>query len=85
MKRNKTIHNEQYNSLIEQLRQERRFLALSQTELAHLLNMTQSDISKIETVERRIDILEFKSLLRAYRVNDNARLKRLVIEFLELE
>ena len=85
MKRNKTIHNEQYGNLIKSLCQERERLGLSQTEVASSLNMTQSDISKIETGERRIDVLEFKELLRVYRVNENKKLNRFVVEFFELE
>lgn len=85
MKRRKTIHNEQYSNLIERLCQERKRLGLSQTEVANHLNMTQSEISKIETNERRIDILEFKKLLSVYRMNENLKLKQLVMEFLELE
>ncbi len=85
MKRNKTIHNEQYSNLIDKLSQERKRLGLSQTEVAHSLNMAQPDISKIEIGERRMDILEFKELLITYRINENKTLKKLVMEFFELE
>ncbi|WP_158967659.1 helix-turn-helix domain-containing protein [Paraglaciecola sp. L3A3] len=85
MKRSKTIHNEQYSNLIEKLCQERKRLGLSQTEVANTLKMTQSEISKIETSERRIDILEFRELLSVYRMSENLKLKQLVIEFFKLE
>lgn len=85
MKRNKTIHNKQYHDLIDKLCQERKRLGLSQTEVADCLKMTQSEISKIESSERRIDILEFKELLTVYRMNENKNLKQLVMEFFELE
>lgn len=85
MKRNKTIHNEHYNKLIEILYKERKRLGLSQTEVAARLKMTQSDISKIESSERRIDIMEFKEILSIYRINENRKLKQVVIEFFELE
>jgi transcriptional regulator with XRE-family HTH domain len=85
MKSKKTIRSEQYKDLIEQLCQERQRLGLSQTEVAEYLNMRQSDISKIETGERRIDVLEFKALLKTYRVDENKKLKRLVEQFFELE
>lgn len=85
MKRNKTIHDKLYSELIENLCQERIRLGLSQTEVAVSLDMTQSDISKIEMGERRIDILEFKHLLKTYRINDNKKLNQLVIMFFELE
>jgi transcriptional regulator with XRE-family HTH domain len=85
MKRSKTIHNEQYCNLIEGLCQERKRLGISQTEVADFLQMRQSEISKIETLERRIDVFEFKQLLKIYRINDNLKLKKLIMDFLELE
>ena len=85
MKRQKTIHSKEYTELIKQLGQERTRLGLSQSEVASSLHMTQSDISKIEMGERRIDILEFKALLKTYRVHENNKLKKLVIDFFELE
>ena len=85
MKRNKTIHNQQYSNLIEKLCQERKRLGLSQTEVANCLKMTQSEISKIESSERRIDVLEFKELLTVYRLNENLKLRELVMEFFALE
>lgn len=85
MKRSKTIHNKQYHDLIEKLCNERKRLGLSQAEVAVYLKMTQSEISKIESSERRIDVLEFKELLTVYRMSENKNLKQLVLEFFELE
>ncbi len=85
MKRNKTIHNEQYRKLVEDLYQERKRLGLSQTEVANFLSMRQSEISKIETLERRIDVYEFKQLLKIYRVTENKKFRKLVMGFFELE
>ncbi len=84
MKRKKTIHSQQYSDLIEKLCQERMRLGLSQAEVASCLSMTQSDISKIETSERRLDILEFKVLLNTYRIKENKKLNKLIVEFFEL-
>ena len=85
MKRSKTIHNSSYSNLIEKLCLERKRLGLSQTEVASFLQMTQSEVSKIETLERRIDVLEFKELLTVYRISENLKLKQLVIDFLDME
>ncbi len=85
MKRTKTIYNEQYNRLILMLSHERKRLGLSQAEVSQQMNMTQSDISKIETGERRIDVLEFKKLLKIYRVSENIKLNNFIVNFLELE
>ncbi|EKF9197197.1 helix-turn-helix domain-containing protein [Vibrio cholerae] len=64
---------------------ERKRLGLSQLEVANQLGMTQSEISKIEAAERRVDIFELKEILKIYRVQHNERLKNIVIDFLELE
>lgn len=85
MKRNKTIHNNLYTNLIEALSRERKRLGLSQTDVASCIGMRQSEISKIESFERRLDILEFKELLKIYHVEDNLELKKLVTKFLGLE
>lgn len=85
MKREKTIHSTVYSQLVERLHQERKRLGLSQMEVAQELGMTQSEISKIESTERRLDIFEFKKLLSIYRVNENETLKQFVLNFLSLE
>jgi transcriptional regulator with XRE-family HTH domain len=85
MKRTKTIHNQLYSDLVEKLCLERKRLGLSQTEVADQLHMRQSEISKIESKERRIDALELSQLLKVYRVNENTKLKQLILDFLELD
>lgn len=85
MKTNKTIHNQEYSCLIAKLCEERKRLGLTQSDVAHSLGMTQSDISKMETTERRMDVFEFKELLQTYRISENAKLKKLIIEFLGLK
>lgn len=70
----KTIHAKEYAQIIEVLTSERKRLGLSQVEVATALNMSQSDVSKFETQERRLDILEFKRLIDLYRVGENAKL-----------
>lgn len=84
MKRQKSIHDEQYHYLLEQLVLERKRLGLSQAEVATSLGMTQPDISKIETGERRVDVMEFKNMISVYRVKENKKLNELVINFLYL-
>lgn len=85
MSRTKTIYNQEYCEFILALCAERKRLALSQLEVAHSVGMTQSEISKIESCERRLDILELKSLLIVYRVQHNEKLKKLVYNFFELD
>lgn len=84
MKREKTIHTEEYVKIVDLLSAERKRLGLSQSEIADIIGMTQSDISKIENFERRLDVLEFKLILVAYRVNENPILAKQVRKYLQI-
>lgn len=79
----KTIYNSDYIELIQILSSERKRLGISQKEVATLLDISQTDISKIERLERRLDILELKSLLKIYRISSNQNLQNLVLNFFE--
>ena len=85
MNRTKTIHTKEYCLFIQSLCAERKRLGLSQLEVAEAIGMGQSEISKIESTERRIDILELKQFLKIYRVQHNEKLKQLVNMFFEME
>jgi len=78
---NKTIHHNLYQSLITELTNERTRLNISQGELAAQIGLNQSDVSKIEKFERRLDVLEFSMILKTLRVHENVRLQRIVKEF----
>lgn len=54
----KTVHTHEYISLINYLITLRKESNISQIDMAITLNLKQSDISKIEIKERRIDICE---------------------------
>ncbi len=54
---------------------------ISQGELAMQVRLNQSDVSKIEKFERRLDVLEFAMILKALRVGENVRLQSIVKEF----
>ncbi|MFW1731038.1 helix-turn-helix domain-containing protein [Acinetobacter baumannii] len=80
----KTIYNSDYVNLINILSNERKRLGISQKEVAFQLSISQTDISKIERLERRLDILELKNLLKIYRISSNPNLKKVILEFLEI-
>lgn len=82
MGKDKSIFDEGYRSLVHELTQERLRLAISQGELASRIGLHQSDISKIEQLERRLDVLEFARILEVFRISDNRRLDQLVRVFL---
>ncbi len=81
MSKNKTIYNKRYQSLISELTKERVRLSISQDLLAASVGLNQSDISKIEKFEKRLDVLEFTMILRELRIKENVRLQRIVKEF----
>lgn len=81
MIKTKTIYNKFYQSLISELTKERIRLSISQSELADNVGLNQSDISKIEKFEKRLDVLEFSLILKELRINENIRLQKIVKDF----
>ena len=81
MIKTKTIYNKFYQSLISELTKERIRLSISQSELADNVGLNQSDISKIEKFEKRLDVLEFSLILKELRINENTRLQKIVKDF----
>lgn len=59
------VHKPQYMEFIALLRKARREKHLTQSQLGHLLNQPQSFISKVETCERRLDLIEAAEWCRA--------------------
>jgi transcriptional regulator with XRE-family HTH domain len=55
----KSTHTPEYRSLCAQLRATRESAGLSQRELASRLEVPHSWIAKVESGERRIDLIEF--------------------------
>lgn len=53
-----SIHDPRYKILIEELIKMRELKNITQVELATSLKKPQSYIAKVETLERRIDVLE---------------------------
>ena len=51
-------HDPRYIGFIARLRNARKAKSLSQAELGRLLNKPQTFVSKVETCERRLDVIE---------------------------
>jgi len=62
----KTIFTKDHKYTVEQLKQARLEATLDQEAAAKLINRTQSYISKIESGQRRIDIVQLKQFAKIY-------------------
>jgi transcriptional regulator with XRE-family HTH domain len=60
-----SLHEEAYARFVERLVRHRKARGLSQQDVADKLGWQQSVIAKIETVQRRIDMIEFIRLAEA--------------------
>lgn len=64
----KTIYTEEHKKLINSLTDARLRAGLKQEDVAKLLGKTQSYISKLESGQRRIDLVQVKTLAKIYKV-----------------
>ena len=64
----KSINNKHYRQLITLLREKREEKGITQLQLAEKLSISQGIISKIETYERRIDIIELRNICIALNI-----------------
>jgi transcriptional regulator with XRE-family HTH domain len=68
MDKQKSQHTRQYERLLKALRQARREAGLTQLEVAERLGVYASYVSKCESGERRIDVVELAAFCRVYGV-----------------
>ena len=61
--RTTTIHDSRYQSVIKRVTELRKSAGLSQKEIAQAIGVSQSDISKVERCERRLDVIELYDVL----------------------
>jgi transcriptional regulator with XRE-family HTH domain len=64
----KTIYTKEHKSLVGKLIKTRQKAALKQEDVAKLLGKTQSYVSKLESGQRRIDLVQLKELAEIYKV-----------------
>jgi len=72
---NKVIYTKDHKFLVKKLKSARLETGLSQKMVSEKLRKTQSYISKIESGQRRIDIIQLKELARVYKEDINFFLK----------
>lgn len=65
----KTIHSKDYRKLIGLLREKREQLEITQLQLASIIGTDQTFISKIENSERRIDVIELRTICKALKIS----------------
>lgn len=76
----KTTHTPQYQCLVDLLIETRRRARLTQQQVAARLGKPQSYVAKVEGAERRIDVVEFASLVQAMDAEPAALLSKLLSE-----
>lgn len=65
----KTIYNNKYRVLIDRLVKVRKKSDLTQLELAGRLGKDQTYISRIERLQRRVDVIELRAICRAIGID----------------
>lgn len=63
----RTIYTNDHKKIVERLKQARFESGLSQVEVAEKLGRTQSYLSKIESGQRRFDVLQLKEFAKLYK------------------
>lgn len=63
----KAIYSDEHEYIVRQLKKARQEAGLDQTTVAKQLGRTQSYISKVESGQRQIDIVELRQFARVYK------------------
>ena len=63
----KAIYSKDHKFVVEQLKKARIEAGLDQEKAAELLKKTQSYISKVESGQRRVDIVQLKEFAKIYK------------------
>ena len=73
-----SLHSDENKALVAVLVKVRKGVGISQTELAERLNKSQQFVSRFESGERRIDLLEFIMIARALKIEPRDLLGRVL-------
>ena len=74
----KTIFQDKYRDMIDRMVELRKQHGLTQRELAQKMRVTHCCVGRVETYERRLDIMETIRWLRVLKLSDDE-----IIEFLK--
>lgn len=67
----KTIFDDKYRRMIEDIKNLRKSKGLSQRDLAKKFGVTHCYIGRVETCERRLDIIETINLLKTLELSES--------------
>lgn len=73
-----SLHSDENKALVAVLVKARKAAGISQTDLADRLNKRQQFVSRIESGERRVDLLEFIMIARALKIEPRDLLGRVL-------
>lgn len=76
----KTLGTQRHQSLIAMLIERREASGMTQTELAARLGEYQSFVARLESGQRRVDVVEFIDLAKILGFDPSAAIKRLAAE-----
>lgn len=62
----KSLYSKDHKHLVEQLKKARTEAGMDQKDVAKALGRTQSYVSKIESGQRKIDVVQLKELAKIY-------------------
>lgn len=74
----KTIFQEKYRDMVRQMVEIRKAHGLTQRDLAEKLKVPHCYVGRVETFERRLDIIEMVKWLKILKLNNNE-----IIDFLK--
>lgn len=74
------VSDPRYQELIGWLRARRLSLSMSQTQLGRMLGKPQQFVAKFESLERRLDVVEFIDVARALKLDNDDSLRRTLDE-----
>ena len=63
----RSLHSARYRRFLKRLRQARQQAGLTQIDVAGALRRPQSFVSKCESGERRVDVIELEDFAKLYR------------------
>ena len=63
----KTIYSDEHKYFVRRLREARETAGFEQARVAKLLGKTQSYVSKIESGQRRVDLIQLREFAKIYK------------------